>query len=307
MTAKNSLVRLYQLKHPGRWTAVVGLLALLVFSVSGWAWWHVVRSDPARTFYATLDNSLKTRAVTRTVTQAAAGQSLEQSTGATFAPHHQAHGTTTINQQGEVSATIKTETISSPKEDYVRYVTIETSQKSATGQSLDFSKVINVWGKNQASDQAQPVGELYGESVLGVVPLGSLAHADRAAVLEIIRDQAVYAFDEQKVVRKLEHGRPVYIYDVTVKPEAYVAMLKRFGKAIGLKQLETVDPSSYRDTEPLHFKLTIDVWSRQLTSVVYEDGERTEHMKDHGVARHVPAPKESISFTELQSRLQSIQ
>src|SRR3546814_8453044 len=42
------------------------------------SWWHYVRSNPERTFYAAIENSLRTQGVTRTATQSSGGQALEQ-------------------------------------------------------------------------------------------------------------------------------------------------------------------------------------------------------------------------------------
>lgn len=273
-------------------------------------WWHYVRSNPERTFFAAIENSLRTQGVTRQVEQASSGQKLDQRVQLSVGQQHVAHGQTVIEQQGEVNATIKTEAISTPQEDYVRYTTIDTTQKSKDGKDLDFSKLVNLWGKAVPDPQGQTqsqVGELYNESVLGVVPVGNLRPRDRADIMKLVRENNVYKVDPKSVKRKLEKNRPVYTYDVTVMPEAYIGMLKKYGKAAGLKQLEAVDPASYKDTEPLTFQVSVDVWSRQLASIVFGGGERTEHMSGYGVARHVDFPKETIPLSELQSRLQAVQ
>lgn len=290
------------------WAPAFAGAAAVIFVASGWMWWHYVRSNPERTFFAAIENSLRTQGVTRQVEQASSGQKLDQRVQLSVGRQHVAHGQTVIEQQGEVNATIKTEAISTPKEDYVRYTTIETTQKSQDGKDLDFSKLINLWGKAVPDPQGQSqAGELYNESVLGVVPVGNLRARDRADIMKFVHENKVYKVDAKSVKRKLEKGRPVYSYDVTVMPEAYIGMLKKYGKAAGLKQLEAVDPASYKDTEPLTFQLSVDVWSRQLTSIVFGGGERTEHMTGYGVARTVDFPKETIPLSELQSRLQAVQ
>ena len=295
----------------GWWAPAFVGAAALIFVASGWMWWHYVRSNPERTFYAAIENSLRTPGVTRQVQQDSTGQKLDQRVQLSLGRQHVAHGQTTITQEGEVNATIKTEAISSPKEDYVRYTAIETTQKSQDGKALDFSKLINLWGKAVPDAQGQQgqsqAGELYNESVLGVVPVGNLRGHDRADVMKFVRETSVYSVDAKKIKRKIENGRPVYAYDITVMPEAYIGMLKKFGKAVGLKQLEAVDPASYKDTEPLTFQVSVDVWSRQLSSIVFGGGERTEHMVGYGVVRNVDIPKETIPLEELQTRLQAVQ
>lgn len=231
------------------------------------------------------------------------GQSVEQRVQATFGPQHIAHGVTDIKQKTDViDTTIQTETISTPKKDYVRYTQLNTSQKNPEGKELDFSKVLNVWGRVDEGG-----GELYSQSTLGVVPSGNLTAADREALVRFMRDKNLYEFDESKVDRKIENGRPVYVYDVTAKPDLYVTMLKQYAKAVGVTQLESVDPSAYAGRDALQFRVTIDVWSRQFVAVSFGGGQQTEKLSGYGVSKPVALPKESITVDELQSRLQTVQ
>lgn len=289
------------------WAPLFIAAAVVIFVINGWAWWHFVRSNPERTFYASLENSLRTQGLTRTVEQASNGQSLEQGVQLNVGSQHVARSESTIKQEGEVNATIKTEQISTPKQDFVRYTTIDTTQKGENGQDLDFSELLGLWGKSDVADQTGAAGELYNESVLGVVPVGNLRSADRQAIMKFIKEKNVYTVDGKSVKRDIKNGRPVYTYEVTVTPEAYIGMLKLFGKAVGLKQLENVDPASYKDTEPLTFLMDVDVWGRQLSSISFGAGERTESFGSYGVARSVVLPKESVPLDELQARLQAVQ
>ena len=168
------------------------VLSLVLFVVSGWAWWHYVRSNPENTFYGMLDNNLKTRGVSREVTQSSNGQSLSQTAQLSLTPQRVAQGITDIGQEGTVSASIQTENISTPTADYVRYVNIDTNQKGAQGQSLDFSGLLNVWGKTTFEDPTRGSGELLTESLMGVVPVGNLDVKARADLMELIKEQQVY-------------------------------------------------------------------------------------------------------------------
>lgn len=190
------------------------VLSLVLFVVSGWAWWHYVRSNPENTFYGMLDNNLKTRGVSREVTQSSNGQSLSQTAQLSLTPQRVAQGITDIGQEGTVSASIQTENISTPTADYVRYVNIDTNQKGAQGQSLDFSGLLNVWGKTTFEDPTRGSGELLTESLMGVVPVGNLDVKARADLMELIKEQQVYDF-KNDIKREVQNGRPVYVYSVT--------------------------------------------------------------------------------------------
>jgi hypothetical protein len=290
-----------------RWWAIVFITGIVLLILVLWAQWHFIRSNPERTFFGAIENSLKASSVSKQVTQKAPGQELEQNVELNLSPEHTARAKATISEQGENNTVVQTETIGTPKEDYVRYTAIETDQKSASGNVLDFSKLVNLWGKSQSPDGKQTTGELYGESVLGVVPFGDLSAAERKQLIEFIKSKHVFQFDEAKVKRELKDGRPVYTYTISVSPEGYVGMLKQFAKAAGLTQLEKIDPSSYRDSQPIPIKLSIDVWARQVTHISYGDGGRTEQLGSYGVNHDITLPNKTIPVQDLQQRLQTVQ
>lgn len=280
------------------------VVAILIFAYSSWAWWHNVRSDPERTLYAALENNLRTRSLTRQVVQESGPQKLEQNVELLLSPQSLAHGSTTITQSGDVDAVVRTESISTNREEYVKYTEIQTNQKNADGQEADFKELLNIWGKTSQSGQP---GELYGESMLGVILTANLNVHDREALMKVIRDNSVYKFDEKTLQRKVVNGRPVYVYDVTVAPSAYIAMLKTFGGMVGMQQLEGLDPQQYANAQPLEFKITVDVWSQHVTNVEFAAGERTERTSGFGINHEVVIPKDTIPVEELQQKLQQVQ
>jgi hypothetical protein len=288
------------------WSIIFVATAVVLFALSSWAWWHFVRSNPERTFYSSLENSLSTRGFSRHVEQSAGAQKLDQRVQLNLTGNHLAHAATDITQEGEVNATVKTETISTPSEEYVRYTEISTDEKNKKGETIDFANLLNIWGKSQ-TDQSQSTGELYGESILGVVPVGNLNAQARQALMNNIRENKVYEFDEGAVERTIENGRPVYVYDVSVAPEQYVSMLKDFASAIGMTALEGVDPASYKDTQPLKFTVKVDVWSQNFVGIEYSTGARVETLGSYGLTQQVDLPKETIPVEELQSKLQEVQ
>ncbi len=287
------------------------ILAAIILAGSGWAWWHFVRSNPERVFNAMLDNNLRTTAVTRKVKQTSGDQNLDQTVQLFVAPEHISHGMTALNQTGDEKAQVVTETIGTPFIDYIRYLDVISDQKTEKGEKVDFSRITNQWGKTAVADgsESQTTGELYNESVLGVVPFANLPKADRQVLLEFVKASEVYKTDYSKVERSINNGRPEYTYTVAVQPAPYVAMLKELARRTGLTQLEGVDPSHYKNSAPLSFKLVVDVWSQQLSGIIYNNGARTERLSAYGVKGgvKVPAVENTIPLSELQNRVQSIQ
>lgn len=289
-----------------RLTQLVVVAAIAVFGLSGWAWWHNVRSNPERTLYAAIENNFRMHSLTRQVTQGNEMQKLEQDVLLATSPKPSAHGFTAISQSGEIDATVRTESISTMSQEFVRYTEISTSQKNEKDETLNFDELLNIWGKTSSDQTGQP-GELFGESVLGAVPTANLSAKQRKQLMKTIHDKKIYNFDEKTVERKTQNGRPTYIYDVTVAPTAYIELLKQFGGMVGMKQLESLDPQQYADSQPLQFKLTVDVWSQRLTGIEFAGGERVERMNGFGIRRSVDLPKESIPVEELQTKLQQAQ
>ena len=284
------------------------LLAIIIFGGSGWAWWHYIHSEPQQVFEGMISNSLSTRGLAKRVQQSSGNQGLDERVELMTSPYNLAHSQTVLSQTGDNTAAITTETIGTPFTDYVRYLDIISNQKDANGHPIDFSKIKNIWGKTSASDdKTHTSGELFNETILGVVPVGDLPVAQRQALLKQIIDENVFTVDYSNVSRGIKNGRPTYVYSVTVKPEPYVHMLKTFAKDIGLTQLDTVDPANYHDSSPLEFKLTVDVWTHQLRAVNYITADRQEVLGSFGIQRPVAIPSQTISIDALQAKVQQIE
>jgi hypothetical protein len=84
-------------------------------------------------------------------------------------------------------------------------------------------------------------------------------------------------------------------------------MLKQLGHDIGLTQLENVDPSTYANSTPVDFQVSVDVWSGQLRSINYTSGDRTESLSGYGIKSTIKPPEKYISIEELQAKVQAIQ
>jgi hypothetical protein len=282
------------------WVVIVLILVGLGLN----AWYKSIYSDPRRVFNAMLENSLRTTSVTKQVLQEGDDQSLDQKVRLQVGENHVAQGYTLLSQAGLASAKVTTESIGTPTEDYVRYRSIETDQKNEDGEELDFSEIIGVWGKTESSESTS--GELYNESVLGVIPVGNLPADKRKELLNKAEELGVYKVEFQNVTRGNINGRPSYEFTVKVLPEAYVNFLKTYAEMAGLTHLENVNPANYANAEAIEFKVAVDIRTRRLASITYASG-RQEKYTAYGTGVDVDMPTDTVSIEELQSRLQNVE
>lgn len=282
----------------------VGIVVLIASVV---LWFKAVYSSPTNVFDRMLANSLSSPSVAKIVTQQGDSQNLEQISVLVARPEQKVHSMSILEQGENSDTTITTESIASPEYDYVRYADIVTTQKNNAGAEFDFSSILGLWGK---SDKASPNGsgaQLYNQTVLGVVPMANLSAVPRNELIKQIKSDGVFKYDSTATKRQITNSRPVYSYEVTVTPQPYVSMLKSFSRTIGLTQLEQIDPAQYANSAPLKFTFEIDVWSGQLTKIIYENSVRTEKFTAYGVHTQITLPTNSIGVDELQSRLRQIQ
>lgn len=291
-----------------RATRLLIIVAILIFLASGVTWWWSERTDPQRVFEAMLNNNLRTTSVTRSVLQSENGQTLDQDVRFQAAAKQVAVAETALSQsdeQGTQTARVVTENIGTPLEGYIRYTEIETVQQSVDGGDLNFEDVLNVWGKVEPQE-GLTTGELYNEIALGAIPFGYINSDERKALLEFIKEENVYQIDYSSVTSSELNGREVYVYNVRINPQSYISLLKEYASAVGLTQLDEVDPAAYANSQALNLEVTVDVLTQRLASITYPNG-RTETYGNYGVIKQVTIPESTISVEELQSRVQSVQ
>lgn len=285
-------------------TVLVGIIILIG---AAYSWWHWVYSSPKHVFDRMIVTSLSSNSVTRTIKQDDGVQILDQTSQLTLAPNKRVHATNTLRQVADAGTVVDTESIATPTTDFVRYLGIKTSQKNSKGNNFDFASVVGLWGKADNQDELSGGAQLFTQNLLGVMPVANLPAQARKDLVKLITSNQVFKTDYKSVKRANEDGRPVYSYDVTIEPKAYVSMLKLFARDVGLTQLEHVDPAQYEGSDPLKFTFDVDVWSGQLRNITYKDSQRSEHMAAYGAQLLINPPASAVTLDELQSKLQAIQ
>lgn len=291
-------------KTPALLLVIAGIFVLL----GGWLMWrHFIFADPSNTFWGMVDASLQTEGVTKYVSQgddAGYGeQYLQLELGATNA----ARSLTTLvetDTSGQGSKVV-TETIGTPEANYVQYRQIESTATLPSGESPDFAKVLNIWGKEDLASSGLGQG-VFSEAILGVVPFGRLTPAQRAELIQFMKDNQVYSVDYKNATRIEHEGKAAYQYQVQIKPDAYIAMLKKFDAMMGLNQLNGLDETRYQLSAPIELQMTVAIDARQLSEVSYIQAGRVETFTGYGANANIQIPTEYITRQELEQQLSKL-
>lgn len=291
------------------WIVIVGVFVL---SASLATWLYFAHTNPNQVFWGMVQSNLSTESFTKTITSNDGGQVTTQVLAAQTAPRHITNGLITI-EYPESGTKVVTENIGTPYADYVRYRSIETDQKSTSGGALDFSKALNVWGKQEPQSTVETAtketsAQQYSEAVFGIVPMGNVAPEKRAQITASMKSNGVYTVSPAGIRYEGLLRRPVLTMNVAVNTAGYIGVLKAYAAAVGLNHLESIDPSQYASDQPVTVQVDIDGWSYQLREIRYPDGSRVERFSGYGVTQMLPGePSDTIGIEELRSRLQSVQ
>jgi len=287
---------------------LLAVSASFFFIFSGWLWWTRLYQNPERVFHTMLANSLSTSSITRQVSQAADGNSLDQLIRLDLGTQNRSRIVSTLEQSaGSSQTSVSTESIGTTDQDYSRYTRIQTNQKDADGETLDFSGVLNIWGESSPANSAGAGQARYlNEALLGIVPFGNLSSSERESLLTYINDNQIFKTDYNAVARTTQDGRSVYVYNVTIEPGSYIVMLQEFTKALGVDPVSGLDQQSYADAPQLQIAMSVDTLSQQLVKIVYAGGGRQESYSGHGLTEPIVLPEQTIPLDKLQSRLQAI-
>ncbi len=282
------------------------LFAILLFAGGTWGWWHFIYSHPKRVFWGAIGNALQTRSFTRQSVLIDNDQSYIQRVITKSSPKQVVSGVNEIKQENAAGFDVFTEVVGTPTIDYVRYTSIKTDQKDQDGKSLDYKSVLGVWGKTEPADK-QTNGQLYNQSVLGVMPFGNLPLTQRRELISLMQSKSTYKTDYSSVKRTLIKSRPVYSYEVVVNAEAYITVLKKYASMVGLTHMSQTSPEDFRTTAALQFRVFVDVWTKQVTKIEYPGG-RTETYGSYGIQKQAAAvPAATINIDQLQQRVQAVQ
>ena len=267
-------------------------------------WWQNTYTSPQNVFERMLSNSFATTSVTKQSLVKNEAQTLLQTNNLQIAPEPRIHGLVEITQGGEQKSFVKRESLTTPTTNFIRLVTITTDQKDSSGHPFSFSPILGIWGQGPADESNNSLSQLFGQNV--AVPYAHLSATARTQLLAQIQHDGVYGVNYGAIQTKIHNGRKAYVYNVNVKPEAFIKMMKTIGKQAGVKGYEDVDPASYKSLPPVKFVFTVDVVSGDLVNVDYGNGQ-VENYSGVGNRTTLQNPNKAVTMLELQQRLQSLQ
>ncbi len=278
---------------------ILASIAIMIFS--GWLWWQRIYLSPKRVFWGMLNNSLSVGGVTRHISQSDSTAKITQTTQIVFGAQNVSHTLATLTQKNPQGgdSVVNTENLGTPSNDYSRYIHIQSLRRNSTGKAPDFSKIEGVWGKSEDNTGAQYLSQ----ASLGVIPFANLNSLNRRAIINLMETSVAYKPDLATVKREGAN----YTYTVSINPGSYINVLKELSKLTGISQLAGLNASDYQNSPPLQAAVTVNKISRQLLKITYAATNQEETYDAYGLKTVVSLPSKTITLSELQTRLFSLQ
>jgi hypothetical protein len=214
---------------------------------------------------------------------------------------------TRTQSNGVNSSTIAQENVGTPTADYISFPVINTTAKTSSGAPADYSSIRGVWGKSvEAQKISSSQAQYFRQVLLSTVVIANLNPTARHKLIDFMRQRNVYTTDFTKVSKTKLKGRAVYDYPVKIDAKAYFSMLQEFSILEGLGKIPGLDLSKYDAAAPLSATFTVDINSRQLTNIHYDETSQDEAFTSYGITSQIKIPAKTIPVDELQKRLQAV-
>ncbi|MEI7683263.1 MAG: hypothetical protein WCJ24_03115 [Candidatus Saccharibacteria bacterium] len=281
---------------------VGGGTALLV--LTGWLWWHYSYLNPQTVFWAAVNNNLVVSGVTKHTVSGNANAKLDQYDQLSLGAHNVVKTTTLSSQQGgDQKIKVASETIGTPEASFSRYTSIETNQRTPSGQPLNFKPVVGQWSKQSTANATSGV---FADAIFDAFPFANFSASQREQVMNSIKNDKVYDVDFTKVAKNRQDGRLYYGYVASIAPDKYIQLIKQVDNLMGLNQLKNLDPVKYQGAQPIKLGVKIDAIGHQFATVTYIGNSRQIDYAEWGAQIIPDIPIKTITQADLQNKLSSI-
>jgi hypothetical protein len=249
-------------------------------------------------FWAMVQNSMITNALTVETKTASSGTSEDVLSQLDFGQHPVTRTLTTLESDG---STAQAETLTTPKSEYTRYDSIH---KTIKGKPVNFKNVIGLWAKT-ASYGGGTIPPTFAQVLLDQLlplPMGNLTNSERVALTQQIKDGQVYTIDFSSARKITYQGRAAYAYTVSIQPVLYLQLIKNYAPDIDMHQLDQLNPNAYGGETAVSATWTVDAKAKELVKADYGDG-RVQTYGGWGVPITTQVPTHTITAAALQRRL----
>jgi hypothetical protein len=283
------------------------LFGIVIMLVAAWLWYTRLYLNNERRFWMAVDNSLATTSVTKVVKSEDTFQTSDNRQRLHFASTMQNESRTYLSQGDEQNKSqVVTNTLVRPDDFYVQYESISTTEKASDGSDIDFGNLNGVWARQDNSPETlEAVKNNYVGSIINLIPNGNLPKDLRSQLINELRSSGAYKTDYKNASDKVIDGRPTLSYDLVIDKKKYATALNNFYKQTRFGEIADINPENFVEEDVIRVTVVIDKWSNRITSVGTIGGE--EKYGGYGITTIQALPKDTISLTELQTRLQSVQ
>jgi hypothetical protein len=288
-TLTNRIVRL----------SLSAIIILVILVAAAATWYNSVYANSERVFWDMVGNNLKINSVTEEIKQAGTTGTSDEFTQMSFSPNPNVRYIKKISAtSAQGNAQISVESIGTPKDTYQHYVFISQPGKP----SSKFKNVYPLWLKNSGSPQSDTT--LFNQKMLNsAVLFGNMQPSGRAQTVDYLRKAYQTNFD--KVQKQTVDGRRVFTYKVKINIRDYVEAVRYYAKSEGLPNSDKLKPESYKKSDQFSATYTVDVMSRQLRKVVYNNTSTEAQYSGYGIQTNVHAPTHTVSYQKLQDAVKS--
>jgi hypothetical protein len=292
------------LRYPRRSAALAAAILLLLVGV---LWWNLVWMSPQHVFVDMLANNLTTTSVTKDTTAKGDGQTINQSVRLEMGSTNATDWVVTATQS---NSSVTSESIGTLSTGYIRYTKIAV-QSGKQAKTDNFHSVLNIWGKADGKTDTS-LDQLFSQTLLDVnnaplPPIGNVPAIIGQGLVSYMLNQGVLSVNYNNAKSEIVNGHKVYTYTVLVHLGPYVRVMQSFAHALGISNLESVDPSQYTALPPVTLTMSVDKMSHQLVQIDYPAGGFVQNYSDWGLLTPISLPNKTITTTALQARIQSAQ
>lgn len=278
----------------------VGLIGVLLFG--GWLYCTEVVKNPENVLWGSLNNSLSTASVVRSIEQKQPGLEVSRSVRATSGENLSVRALTDIEQTTSKSklTKVKSENITTKDKNLVRYLSIESDTRKSELKNIENKWFINPSSNEQNTTIIYEALGLTPGYITGSPPIVLLNSNIKSDVLPKLKD--VYKPNFASVKKITVDGKQAYEYEVEIDVSNYVEFLQYIRNKLGLSDLG-LNPEDFRENQPVKTVIVVAINGRQIMKITDSETNRQESYSNYGAITNLQIPEPNISRKIIDATL----